>query len=296
MKKLNFYHMSLFKYSLKIRSLVIPVLLALMFGCSKDDGNQPKKDLQKLFGIACSIGMSYEVTTVTYSSAADPDEQQLLTPSEQTLSYPTFVKCAVDVCIASDGQLMADIQMLRVADAPDYPTGTIGIQSIPKDLQVDKIEIRNGLATHYDAKGQVLQVAGADESSISFYQSIINDLSEIEPLTAEQMVAIMDGFREANFDVEPVDERYEVLTQPFSDGSYAKVVLDKSLYVISGQANYNSSGELETKSNFTFTGEPGNVTVTGHRFVTYFESPFSHKKMAITRKSKIENFMLTKNL
>ncbi|MEO1261610.1 MAG: hypothetical protein AAFZ15_22585 [Bacteroidota bacterium] len=272
-------------------------LLAIMtcaLACSKDDA-KPFPPLSQVSG-DCPINMSYEVTTAAFTQAADQDEQTELTPAEQVLAYPTFTRCSVDVCIEVNGTMSASVQMLALENEPNYPKGTIGLPVIPDKYMVDRVEINGGTATHYNSQGEVIetQILG-DASSIDFYSKIIEDMVDFVPLNAEQMSWVIEGFKEAGFDMTPINDDLEMLTQPFADGSYSKVVLDKKLRVIRGQADYDPSGKLLTKSSMTFTGEAENPIVTGHKFVAYLTSPYSQKRMAMTRRSRIENFSLTKN-
>ncbi len=286
--------MNLFDYHQKMWPIAFLALITCVLACSKDDAGPFPSVNQVTQG--CPISMSYEITTAAFTRAANLNEQTELTTAEQILSYPTFSKCSVDMCIAENGEMSADIQMLESENTPNYPVGTVGLQSIPEEFQVDRIEINGGTTIYYNDQGEAINTEVIDDaSSVEFYAKIIEEMADVVPLTEEQMSWVIEGFIGAGFDMTPINENLEMLTQPHPDGSYSKVVLDKNLQVIRGQANYDSSGKLLTKSNFSFTGEPGSPIVTGHRFVTYFISPYSQKRMAITRKSKIENFSLTKN-
>ena len=138
----------------------------------------------------------------------------------------------------------------------------------------------------------------ADGTSLALFQNIIEGLGEQAiVLTAEQMSVVLQGFAEAGFEVRATEnERVALLRHTFEDGSFCELAIDKELELIRGQANFSVDGALQAKSYFSFTGEADNPVLTGHTFVTYMDSPLSHKKMAIIKRSVIENFKLEKNM
>ena len=295
--------MNLFMNYQKTCLWVFLIFMSAMLSCSKDIATDPANSGQENGVVSSSlqtaegtrISLSYDMTMSKFTRASNAQEQKELTPSEQSLSYPKFAHCHVEAQIGEDGMLTATIQMLPLADAPKYPVGTMGHQVYPEEYLIDRIEISNGNATHYNKKGEVIANERTDASTVSYYQNIIQNMVEHRPFSREEMSWVIEGFKEAGYDMETVDDKYEILTQPFTDGSSSRVVLNKELGVLAGQANYDASGKVTTKSNFYYEGESGNPVLRGHRFVTYVNSPFTNKRMAITEMAKIENFSMTLN-
>lgn len=285
---------------LSFLSLIILIFFA---ACSEDNKiitplqeNENNQILSRLPLGDYKIQMSYDMTTFTYAQAANSEKQGALTPSEQTLGIPGGVGCHVEIGVLETGEMVAEIQMTHPGNIPSYPSRTIGVNRYSEEFIMDKMTIQDGLITTYNSKGEVITQGAHNESAIAFYQNIINSMLEIKPLTVEQMSAIIDGMKEAGFDIRSTDLEYlDIMKHTYDDGSYSEVILNKELYLVSGQANYNAEGELQTKSYFSFEGEPGNPELKSHRFVTHFTAPLSEIKMAIVKHSIFENFSLNIN-
>ena len=276
------------------------ILLLSCASCSKDV-KMEMPETEKQGPIAqndCRIALSYEITTYTYAQAYHPGEQEELTMGEQTLRLPKIEGCTVEACILEDGQMIAEAYALQPENAPEYPPGTIGPLTFPEERKMEKMVFGPGWITSYDAQGDAIAQSFTDGTNLAFYQNIIEGLGEqATVLSAEQISATLEGFVEAGFEVRPTEnERVALLRHTYEDGSYSELIIDKELQLIRGQANFDDGGELQTKSYFSFAGEAGNPVITGHTFVTYMDSPFSQKKMAIIKRSIIENFNLEKNM
>ncbi|MCB9290273.1 MAG: hypothetical protein H6560_23390 [Lewinellaceae bacterium] len=274
------------------------IALLCLAACSKDRNGI--SEVEKQGPIAqndCRIALSYEITTYTYARAFHPGEQEELTQGEQTLRLPRSEGCTVEACILEDGQLIAEAHALQPENASEYPAGAIGPITFPEQYSMDKMVFSNGTISSYNADGEVLAQSFSDGTSLALYQNIIEGMGEqATVITAEQMSGLLEGFADAGFEVRPTEnESIALLRHTYEDGSFSELIIDKELQLVRGQANFDADGTLQTKSYFSFSGEAGAPAITGHTFVTYMDSPFSGKKMAIIKRSVISNFNLEKS-
>ena len=245
----------------------------------------------------CRISMSYDIVTYTYAQATSPGEQETLSLGEQSLRIPAIESCSVEACVLDNGQVLAEVWMHEPVDAPQYPPGTIGYNTLPSPYAPARMVFNNGDITSYNAEGEPIAQGQAASGSTLFYQGLIDNLGEqATMISSEEMSLTLQGFEAAGFEVRPTgQDRIQLLRHTYADGSYSELILDTELQLIRGQGNFNAAGKLLTKSFFSFSEGMENPILTAHTFKTYMEAP-SGTRMVIVRHSKINNFHLEKNL
>jgi hypothetical protein len=188
--------------------------------------------------------------------------------------------------------------MVDFEEMPNYPKRTLGQTSYPDKFMTKKIEIRDGISTFYNADGEVITSDVQSDTETVYFQKVASELSENSRVSVEKFEYILEAFRHEGFDVEDSshDPNVAVMTQHFGDGGYTKLYIDKVLNHIDTRVNYNTAGEVETISDFIFEDNGVDKTLIGHRFITFYDSPFSNVKMSIRKVSEIKNFNLQKNL
>jgi len=245
-----------------------------------------------------ALSLSYDMVTSTYIVAAKPEDQEQLTETEKMLRIPKVVGCSVTQYIKDNGLVDADIEMVNFEGMPNYPKRTIGQTSYPDKFMTKRIEVRDGISTFYNAEGKVITSNVQSDAETAYFQKVASELSENTRVSVEEFEYILEAFRQEGFDVEDTshDPNVAVMTQHFDDGGYTELYIDKVLNHIDSRVNYNAAGEVETISDFIFEDDGVEKTLIGHRFVTFYDSPFSDVKMSIRKVSEIKNFNLQKHL
>ena len=282
------------------RSMLLVILIVLSISCSKDDEQEstestPNNTTQLLDN--AKLSMSFDLTTYTYARAVDPDAQGALTDGERSLSIVNGVGCKGLVEVSEDGEIAAEITMTNPIAIPNYPPRTVGVHSVPEKFMMDKMIFRDGKITTYNTAGEILADQSIAASSLSFYEDLIERITEQAPyahlgnLTEDHKEHIISGMIEGGFDIRnTILDNIKILKHSYADGSYSEVILDTDLFVVKGQANFDSNGEIQTKSYFSFEGSPSQPVLKEHFFVTYMDAPISGIKMSIVKHSIFENF------
>ncbi len=278
--------------------LFLLLLTLFTLACIQDDFSGDGGGIEIRCGITPTLQVSFTANTATFTKAADPKEQSLLSETEQALSNPTFTHCDIIYGIADDGTYYSEIQLVYPDNYPYYPTRTIGQQYVSNEYKADKIVTCDGTTTYYNIAGDIINEEFIDNSvNVEQFSGLIRDLSECTSLTTQEMSWLMEAFREAGYDMSTFNDDLDVLTHTYPDGSFSRVVIDKNLQTLRGQANFDVAGNVTSKSSVSFTenSTAGNLTVSNHRFATYLPSPISGTRLCITRQTSIENFSLIKN-
>ena len=270
------------------------IMAVFLYSCDDDKiidgkGNPP----DSLITNDCFMSVAFDVETITHirplASEGVENYDELARP-EQVMLPPSIVKCHIESCINEDGTTEGFIQMLPANIDAQYPERAAGTGIGQKKL-FDRAEFTSdGSVTYFNEAGEVVN-SGFLAADVVAYQALIDQVSEFETITEEQMDLVIQAFIDEGFEVETEEgSDLAYLKQPLSDG-YSKVILDKRNYAVRGQENYDANGNLSTSYNLYMKGEPDNLTITGHQFKTFFESPFSNVKMSITRRSIITNYV-----
>lgn len=272
-----------------------------LFSCSPDSPDPIEADarISDKCGINPQLQISFTANTSVYTKAANPQEQHLLSPAEQLLANPKFTHCDIVIGVGESGAYFSEIQLLYPDNYPYYPLGAIGHERIPEEHRLDKISTCDGTTTYYDMNGDIIHSDLIDDLEFKedFYSSVIKNVRENAAISPEEMSILIQAMREAGLNMSTFNDNLEVLTQSFDDGSFSKVVIDKNLQTLRGQANFDAEGNVTSKSIISFTEDssPGNLKVSSHRFTTYLPSPISGKELCITKRTSIENYTILEN-
>ncbi|RMF28371.1 MAG: hypothetical protein D6765_06085 [Bacteroidetes bacterium] len=283
----------------RLHVLLLATLGLFLLSCGKDDPAPfPTDDPTGLeMHDSAALFMSFDLLTSRQVVPKNPADTVAITEGEKILSLPKFKGCHVDVLLGQDGSYSADVEMVDFPEFPDYPPNTIGIDRFPEHLQTKRIEIRDAVVTYYGNDGQVLMTEFEDPDILLLIQNLVQGMTRknLPPLPPEGMDLLLQAFHESGFEITPTElDHLVALTHRYDDGSKSVLIIDKQLQLITGQANYDPAGNLSTKSDFHFQPDPqtGQPVLTGHRFVTYYDSPFSNVKMAVVQRSAVRNFVL----
>lgn len=274
--------------------ILLVIFTVLLYSCDDDKiidnkGNPP----DTLITNDCFKSIAFDVETVTHirplESEGIENYDELERP-EILMLPPNVVKCHIESCINADGTTEGFVQMLTPTIDIQYPERAAGTGIGQKKL-FDRAEFTSdGTVTYFNEMGEVVN-SGVLAADVLAYTTLIEQVSEFESITAEQMDLVIQAFIDEGYEVETEEgSDLAYLKQPLGSG-YSKVVLDKRKYAVRGQEDYDASDNLLTSYYLYMKGEPDNITITGHEFKTTFESPFSNVKMSIARRSIISNYV-----
>lgn len=121
---------------------------------------------------------------------------------------------------------------------------------------------------------------------------LVENFAVVPLLDDEIFDAVLEGFREAGFELFGLEEGQNViaLQREFELGTM-NLLIDRRQQRVVGKLFYNHEGELEIIHRYLFTTrEDGTVVPREHWFITFTESPSSKRKMSIRRITKVEDF------
>ena len=274
------------------------------YSCAKDEIDIQQVDEQFSFSALTmtdevALSVSYDMMTFTIALPVDPGDSENITQAEQILGTPIVRGCKVKQMVKKDGTIDADIEMVKFEGMPEYPKNMVGKMDFPEGFKTQRIEVRDGVSTHFNSANEVIATNVQSDANIAYYQKVADELAENVRLSVEEFGYVLEGFKEAGFEIKDnaLDPNFAEMTHTFPDGGSTTLFIDKELNQIDSRVNFDAAGEVETISDFLYKDEGnGEKSLVGHRFVTYYQSPFSDVKMSIRKVSKIENFNIQKNL
>jgi hypothetical protein len=121
-------------------------------------------------------------------------------------------------------------------------------------------------------------------------------LKNFQPLSAEQVDAVIRGMKAAGLDiVETASDRYVALREQLPIGGVRETLFDKYFQVDRGTAYYDEAGQLISRTGIFYEGTPEEPVLTGSQQLVYFDSPTTDNRMAIKVETQIFNYELLKN-
>jgi hypothetical protein len=277
--------------------LLCSFLLLLLFSCDKEETIKDRENPpQFTIGEDCFRFIGFDIETVTHIRPVEGQNinyAELARP-EKLMFPPTVIKCRVETCIDENGLSEGSIEMLTPTIDIQYSEGTVGVGMKPFS-PFHRIEFSGSDATYYNEAGEVIRT-GLYESSFIEFTSILQQVQNVDSLSEGHMDLVFQAFSDAGLQVETDSETgFVFLTQPLDDGSYSKVILDRQKRTVRGQEDYDVSGNLLSSYFLYMAGDANDLTITGHRYTTLFDSPFSNIKMAINKNSLISNYVSVSN-
>lgn len=277
------------------RLFILLVCTVLCSGCGRDDDSPyigardpvvpllPPDDYQ--------IKISYDVTIYSYTEAVVLSDQIRLTKGEKAMRTPNAAAYHVEVGVSLNGETAAEIRKIDSPDLPNYPANSLGVDVLPEKSQIARVEIANGQTRAFNSVGDVIGSHNVDNAVAALHRQMFESLMEIRPLTAEQMDLAIQAMRETGMEIRSTEIDYlDVWRHTYEDGSATDFILDKKHYVMSGQAHYDTNGQIETQTYFVYSGEPGSPTLESQWFMVYLDAPLSEEKIRIIRHSVFNNF------
>ncbi len=198
--------------------------------------------------------------------------------------------------IKKDGEVEALINFIPYDGLPEYPENRLAGQQVEASHRVSSVEVRNYGVFYNDENGERITADNEQPDDLVFYQQLVEEMGGEYRLTDQELNTMIKGFELAGFESRPSpnDSRYHELLHRFSDGSATKILLDKQLQRLVSRQQYAEDGRLASTADLRYEIVGGDIILTGHRFVAFYDSPFTGVRMAIKRVSEIENFNLRK--
>lgn len=248
-----------------------------------------------------AVKTRYDMITATFVLPKNPADTANLTIEEKALATPVYRGKCINQIVYKNGTVDADIEKGLEESLPDYPVNAIGgNRAFPmaEEEELHRMEVRGGTVTCYNAAGEILGSGLSNSGDAAYLQTAVQHLGEGGVLAGEQFESVLEGLRQAGFDItdDPQHANLAKWTYQRADGGKRILYIDKALQKITTRLNVSAAGETETVSQYLFEETDNGVVPAAHRFVTYFDSPFSDTRMTIRKVSKFKNFEIEKNL
>jgi len=239
------------------------------------------------------LAICYDIITSQYVEARNPSDTGNLSFTDKVFRTPEFSGAHVEMIVRENGEIDANIQMEQFAEMPSYPENRLNNNSLPADKAIDRIELRGSGVDCYNSNGEVIGSGSMDPITLGIIESTEN-LQDALSFSESEQEMIAQAFEDAGMNMQSTEvEGVYLYEQLLDNGESVKLLFDMERGLQLGQASYKSNGELDSKSNMYYDQtDDGKQIVTGHRFVTYMESPSSGVELAIIRRSKIFNFQM----
>lgn len=231
-----------------------------------------------------NIELKYDMVTSTIVFPDDPNDREKLTEAERTLALPILNGCTVEERVYSDGVYESTIIIKDPDNAPEYPKNMIGGSTVSKENRVKRIETKNGLSIFYNENGEKISSKQQSMADIAYYQSVMENLHENVQLSSQAFEYVLDAFEEAGYTLRANADNSQYLEMDFqrANGGKTTLFIDKERQHLDSRVNYNADGQVETISDLIFFDDGiEKDVVKGHRFVSFYNSPFSDVRMGI---------------
>jgi hypothetical protein len=279
---------------------------ALLFSSCREDKRVDARPTETSFsaltmGEDVALRLRYDMITATFVLPEDPADTADLTIEEKALATPVYRGKCVNQIVYKNGTVDADMEKGLEESLPDYPVNAIGGKRafpMAEEDQLHRIEVRGGTVTCYNTEGEILGSGLSNTGNIAYLQTAVQHLGEGGVLEGEQFEYVLESLRQAGFDIVDNEQHSNLAkwTYQRADGGQRILYIDKALQKITTRINVSATGETETVSQYLFEETDSGVVPVVHRFVTYFDSPFSETRMTIRKVSKFKNFEIEKNL
>ncbi len=249
-----------------------------------------------------AVRLSYDMVTATFMLPENPADTSNLTLEEKVLATPVYSGEQVNQLIYKNGTIDADIQMMEDEALPEYPVNTIGGErafSMPEEEKIHRIEVRGGTAHCYNSSGEVVGIGQSNSGNVVYLQTAVQYLADDGLLSDQSFDLVLQGLKQAGFTIEDDEQHAHIAkwTHNRADGGKRILYIDKQLQKITMRLNVSATGAVETISQYAFKASAdGKMLPAVHRFITYFDSPFSETRMTIRKVSSFKNFEIEKNL
>ena len=269
-------------------------LLLLGFNaCKKDELSKPTGHG---FRDGCVLSLSYDAHSITRTLPVRGFPFDSLSLAEQSLAIPRLQKRHVEVCVEENGDFYAEVTI--EPEPIDHPENAVGLPDpVRPELELSRIEIFNDDANFFNASGEM--IGGTVNAGFDVAAEIREELDFLrnyDPLTEEQVDAMIQGMRDAGLDIIDTDnDRYVVLREAMPSGGSRHTMFDKLMQIERGVAFYDEQGELINRSAIAYEGTPDAPVLTGSQHMVYFDSPTTEARMAIKTNTSISNYQFTQN-
>jgi hypothetical protein len=274
------------------------IFSTILFSCKNDInlGNSLSGDQMALalpYQENDQLAICYDIITSQHVEARYLSDTANLSFTDKVFRAPEFSGAHVEMIVRENGEIDANIQMKQFEEMPIYPENRLNNNSLPEDKAIDRIELRGSEVDCYNSNGEVIGSGSMDPITLGIIESTENLQEALSYSEAEQEM-IVQAFEDAGMNMQSTElDGVYLYEQLFDNGESMKLLFDMERGLQLAQASYKSNGELDSKSNMYYDQtDDGKQIVTGHRFVTYLESPSSGTELAITRRSKIFNFQM----
>jgi len=235
----------------------------------------------------------YDIITSQHVEARNPSDTGNLSFTDKVFRTPEFSGAHVEMIVRENGEIDANFQMEQFSEMPSYPENRLNNNSLPADKAIDRIELRGSGVDCYNSNGEVIGSGSMDPITLGIIESTEN-LQDALSFSQSEQEMIVQAFEDAGMSMQPTElDGVYLYEQLLDNGESVKVLFDMERGLQLAQASYKTNGEIDSKTNMYYDEtDDGKKIVTGHRFVTYMESPSSCTELAITRRSKIFNFQM----
>lgn len=282
---------------MKIQVLIF-AFASFLFSC-KNDINLDSNSIGQQLTLALPIEendqmvICYDIITSQHVDARSPSDTGNLSFTDKVFRAPEFSGAHVEMIVRENGEIDANIQMEQFSEMPVYPENRLNNNSLPAEKAIDRIELRGTGVDCYNSNGEVIGSGSMDPITLGIIESTDN-LQEALSFSQAEQDMIAQSFEDAGMSMQPTElDGVYLYEQLLDNGESVKLLFDMERGLQLAQASYKPNGELDSKSNMHYDQtDDGKQIVTGHRFVTYMESPSSGTELAIIRRSKIFNFQM----
>jgi len=271
-------------------------LLLLGFNACKKDKLPVGEPADLEFRDGCVLSLSYDAHSITRTLPVGGFPIDSLSLAEQSLAIPRLGKRHVEACVEENGDFYAEVTI--EPESIDHPENAVGLPDpVRPELELSRIEIFNDDARFFNASGEM--IGGTVNAGFDVAAEIREELDFLrnyDPLTEEQVDAMIQGMRDAGLDIIDTDnDRYVVLREAIPSGGSRHTMFDKLMQIERGVAFYDEQGELINRSAIAYEGTPDAPVLTGSQHMVYFDSPKTEARMAIKTNTFISNYQFTQN-